>query len=416
MRLLHTADWHLGQTFHDYDREYEHACFFDWLALQIRERKPDALLVSGDIFDSVNPPASAQRLYYDFLKRATDIHPALQIVVTAGNHDAAARLEAPAPLLHRFNAVVVGTVERTAEARIDYSKFLVPLKDSSGKVAAIVLAVPFLRMGDLPQIPRAEDAYTAGIAAFYEQLTGHARALRDTQHPEAALIAMGHCHLTEGAESRDSERRLVVGGLESLSADTFPKELAYVALGHLHKPQSFDSGRVQYSGSPIPLSFTEKEYRHRVCECEFGPAGQLVQRSLEIPRVVGLLSLPKGKAVPLNQLEALLKNEDYGAADSSEKHPFLEVRYLDDGPDPTRRYRIEQALAGKPVRLASTKFESKQAASDSPRLGNEQDLGDLQSVDPLEVLLAAYNERYEGAEPEALVLAAFKEILSEVNE
>ncbi len=416
MRLLHTADWHLGQTFHDYSREYEHACFFDWLALQIRERQPDALLVSGDVFDSVNPPASAQRLYYDFLKRATDTHPRLQIVITAGNHDAAARLEAPAPLLHRFNAVVVGTVERTAEARIDYSKFLVPLRDTSGQVAAIVLAVPFLRMGDLPQTPGAQDSYTAGVAAFYEQLTDHARAFRDSEHPGAALVAMGHCHLTEGAESRDSERRLVVGGLESLSAGAFPKELAYVALGHLHKPQSFDGGRVQYSGSPIPLSFTEKEYRHRVCECEFGPDGLLVQRSLEIPRSVGLLSLPKGKAVPLGQLETLLQKEDYGAVDSSDKHPFLEVRYLDDGPDPTRRYRIEQALAGKPVRLASTKFETKDTASASARPQGEQDLGDLQSVDPLEVLLAAYNERYEGAEPEAVVLAAFKEILSEVNE
>jgi exonuclease SbcD len=416
MRLLHTADWHLGQSFHDYDREYEHACFFDWLTLQIKERKPDALLVSGDVFDSVNPPASAQRLYYDLLKRATDAHPGLQIVVTAGNHDAAARLEAPAPLLNRFNAVVIGTVERTAEASIAYSKFLVPLSNASGKVVAIVLAVPFLRTGDLPQISGAQDAYAAGVAAFYEQLTAHACALRDAEHPGAVLIAMGHCHLAEGAESRDSERRLVVGGLESLSARTFPKDLAYVALGHLHKPQSFDGGRVQYSGSPIPLSFTEKGYLHRVCECEFGPAGLLVQRSLQIPRTVGLLSLPKGKAVPMNELEALLQNEDYGAAESNEKHPFLEVRYLDDGPDPTRRYRVEQALAGKPVRLASTKFEPREQSSDSARAAGEETLGDLQSLDPLEVLLAAYHERYEGAEPEPAVLAAFKEILSEVNE
>jgi exonuclease SbcD len=416
MRLLHTADWHLGQTFHNYDREYEHACFLDWLAVQIRERKPDALLVSGDVFDSVNPPASAQRLYYDFLKRANDAHPGLQIVVTAGNHDAAARLEAPAPLLHRFQAVVVGTVERTAEARIDYSKFLVPLRNVSGKVAAIVLAVPFLRTGDLPQVSGVQDTYTAGVSAFYQQLTAHACTLRDAEHPEAALIAMGHCHLSEGAESRDSERRLVVGGLESLSATTFPKELAYVALGHLHKPQSFDDGRVQYSGSPIPLSFTEKGYLHRVCECEFGPAGLLLQRSLEIPRTVGLVSLPKGKAIPMTELEQLLRNEDFGAAVLSQKHPFLEVRYLDDGPDPTRRYRVEQALAGKPVRLANTKFEAREPASDAARAGEAEDLGDLNALDPLEVLLAAYHERYEGAQPEPAVLAAFREILSEVNE
>jgi exonuclease SbcD len=118
----------------------------------------------------------------------------------------------------------------------------------------------------------------------------------------------------------------------------------------------------------------------------------------------------------MNELEALLQNEDYGAAESNEKHPFLEVRYLDDGPDPTRRYRVEQALAGKPVRLASTKFEPREQSSDSARAAGEETLGDLQSLDPLEVLLAAYHERYEGAEPEPAVLAAFKEILSEVNE
>jgi exonuclease SbcD len=416
MRVLHTADWHLGQTFHDYDRDYEHTCFLDWLLLQIEARKPDALLVSGDVFDSVNPPASAQRLYYDFLRRAADVHPGLQMVVTAGNHDAAARLEAPAPLLHRFNVTVVGTVERDADAVIRYPKFLVPITNAQGKVAALVLAVPFLRINDLPVVPDAKDAYIEGVGAFYRELTREACRVRDSLHPGAVLVGMGHCHLGEGAESCDSERRLVVGGLESLSAATFPSELCYVALGHLHKPQSFDGGRVQYSGSPIPLSFTEKHYRHRVCELEFGPAGLLGQRTLEIPRAVPLLSLPEGRAVPMDALVEMLRGNDYGAADVREKYPFLEVRYLDDGPDPLRRHRIERALEGRPVRLAHTRFEPKDNPA-IPLTDQEQaGLGDLQSIDPLAVLLAAYRERYEGGEPEPALLAAFREILSEVNQ
>ena len=416
MRVLHTADWHLGQTFHDYDREYEHARFLDWLILQIEERTPDALLVSGDVFDSVNPPASAQRMYYDFLNRAAQAHPRLQIVVTAGNHDAAARLEAPAPLLQRFNTRVVGTVERTADASIDYAKFLLPLNNASGEVAAIVLAVPFLRMGDLPQTPDAQDVYTAGVAAFYARLTEEACTLRDARYPGAVLLGMGHCHLAEGAESLDSERRLVVGGLESLSATTFPKELCYVALGHLHKPQSFQSGRVQYSGSPIPLSFTERDYHHRICDLEFGSTGLLRQRSLEIPRAVAMLSLPKGPAVALDVLEQILRNEQYEGGNLREQHPFLEVRYLDDGPDPQRRYRIEQALAGKPVRLASTKFEARERIAGEEGMGAGEGLGDLRTIDPLEVLLAAYKEHYAGDEPDPALLSAFKEALAEVQE
>jgi exonuclease SbcD len=416
MRVFHTADWHLGQTFHEYDRDYEHACFLNWLLLEIAARKPDALLISGDVFDSVNPPASAQRMYYGFLTQAAAAHPGLQIVVTAGNHDAAARLEAPAPLLHRFNVTVVGTVDRNADAEIQYSKFLVPLRNAEGRVAAIVLAAPFLRTGDLPRIPVADNVYTAGVAAFYQRLTEKACSLRDAHHSGAVLVGMGHCHLGEGAESRDSERRLVVGGLESLSAAAFPRELCYVALGHLHKPQSFDGGRVQYSGSPIPLSFTERGYHHRVCELEFGSGGLLGQRSLEIPRAVPLLSLPEGRAICMDDLEKLLRNADYGAADSREKYPFLEVRYLDDGPDPQRRYRIEQALVGRPVRLATTKFEPKERATGALSETTDDLLVDLRSIDPLAVLMAAYRETYEEGEPEAALLSAFREVLSEVNE
>lgn len=416
MRVIHTADWHLGQTFHDYDRDYEHTCFLNWLLDQIGSRRPDALLISGDVFDSVNPPASAQRLYYDFLGRAAEAQPTLQIIVTAGNHDAAARLEAPGPLLQRFNVTVVGTVERTDTASIHYPKFLVPLRNTAGDVAAIVLAVPFLRMSDLPQLAGTANAYTAGIAAFYRSLTDQACLVRDSRHPKAVLIGMGHCHLAEGAESGDSERRLVVGGLESLSAAAFPRELCYVALGHLHKPQGFDNGRVQYSGSPLPLSFTEKNYHHRICELEFGPSGLIAQRSLEIPRAVGLLSLPEGRAVAIDALEKVLRNGDYGAAVPREQQPFLEVRYLDDGPDPQRRHRIERALQGKPVRLATTKFESGERTPGHPSEETTDGLGDLRSIDPLAVLLASYRERYEGGEPEPALLSAFREILAEVNE
>jgi len=416
MRVFHTADWHLGQTFHEYDRDYEHACFLDWLLQEIAARKPDAMLLSGDVFDSVNPPASAQRMYYEFLQKAAEVHPRLQMVITAGNHDAAARLEAPAPLLKRFNVHVLGTVDRIEGADIHYPKFCVPLRNAAGEIGAIVLAVPFLRPADLPQTPGAADVYNAGMTAFYRRLTEHACTLRDELHPGAILIGMGHCHLTEGAESRDSERRLVVGGLESLSAEMFPRELCYVALGHLHKPQSFDDGRVQYSGSPIPLSFTERAYHHRVCELEFGPAGLLERRSLEVPRAVPLLSLPEGRAVPMDALEEVLRNADYGTGTTRDQYPFLEVRYLDDGPDPKRRYRIEQAVAGKPVRLATTKFESKEPAAGGREGVSVDGLGDLRSVDPLEVLLAAYRERYEGGDPEAALLSAFREILTEVNE
>lgn len=410
LRVFHTADWHLGQTFHGYDRDYEHGCFLAWLLTQIEERKPDVLLVAGDVFDSGNPSAGSQKLYFDFLRRAVDTHPAMDIVLTAGNHDAAGRLEAPAPVLRSLNVHVVGTVERPSSGEIDYSKFLIPLKDASGSVAAIALAVPYLRASDLPQV-EANESYVAGARTFYRRATDAARRIRDEKHPEAVLIGLGHCHLMEGAESRDSERRLVVGGLEALRADDFPAELCYVALGHLHKPQAFQGGRVQYSGSPLPLSFTERDYRHRVLELEFGAEGLVKTHSLEIPRVVPLLSLPKGRAVPISELENMLRATDFGPPLEQEQQPFLEIRYLDDGPDPTRRHRVEEALKEKPVRLASTKFEASPKDCNAVGQPNSKSLGDLGSLDALEVLLAAFKETYPDGEPAPEMLQAFQEIL-----
>ena len=418
MRIFHTADWHLGQTFHDYDRDYEHRCFLEWLLGQIYTRKPDAMLLSGDVFDSVNPPASAQRMYYDFLKKAVDAHPSLQVVVTAGNHDAAARLEAPAHLLSHFNVHVLGTVSRSTNSTIDYSKFLVPLKNASGEVAVIALAVPYLRFTDLPLVPETAEAaaaYQAGMEAFYAQLTEEARRLRNECYPDAILVGMGHCHLMGGAESRDSERRLVVGGLEALTASSFPADLSYVALGHLHKPQAFQDGRVAYSGSPIPLSFTERQYRHQIWELEFSSNGLVERRSVEVPRAVAVLSLPEGRAVPMTELVTILRNADYGTGLGAEQYPFLEVRYVDDGPDPTRRYRIEEALKDKPVRLATTKFELGMQQMGANNGNAVADLGDLRSIDPLEVLMAAHRDSHAGVEPDAELLAAFREILTEVS-
>lgn len=418
MRVFHTADWHLGQTFHEYDRDYEHRCFLEWLLAQIHERKPDALLVAGDVFDSVNPPASAQRMYYDFLKKAVDAHPRLQIVVTAGNHDAAGRLEAPAHLLSHFNVHVLGTVERSTGSAIDYSKFLVPLKDASEKVAAIVLAVPYLRFTDFPHLPETEEAaaaYHAGMEAFYAQITAEALRLRAASYPGANLIGMGHCHLMGGAESRDSERRIVVGGLEALTPSSFPSELCYVALGHLHKPQAFQDGRVQYSGSPIPLSFTERQYRHQIWELEFADSGLVERRSVDVPRAVAMLSLPEGCAVPMTELLTVLRNADYGTGLGAEQHPFLEVRYLDDGPDPTRRHRVEEVLCDKPVRLAAAKFEPRRQQAGAHDGNAVAGLGDLHSIDPLEVLVAAHRDNHGGAGPDEDLLAAFQEILTQVN-
>jgi len=413
LRVLHTADWHLGQSFHGYDRDYEHSIFLDWLVLMLTERRTDVLLIAGDIFDSVNPSATAQRRFFDFLARAHAASPTLQIIITAGNHDAGARLEAPSGLLESLNITVVGTVSRDPEGAIHYHRFLVPLKDADGNVAALAIAVPFLRPADVPEMPDSSDFYLDGIRELYRGAVEAARARRDCDHQGAVLVALGHCHMLDAVESRDSERRIVIGGAEALRVDTFSAELAYVALGHLHQPQELDGGRIRYCGSPIPLSFSEKDYQHRIVEIVIDDAGNASITSVPVPKTAVLQRLPSDRAAPIAEILQLLGDAVFDTELPPEARPFLEVRVLDDGPDPTRRRRIEQALEGKAVRLASIKLESPQSSEATPKLGagNAPSLADLGSLDPEEIMLSAHRERY-GTEPDTALLAALREILA----
>lgn len=112
IRVLHTADWHVGQTLRGFSREYEHRKVFERLEEIVVERNVDALIIAGDVFDSQNPSGEAQQLFYNALVRLSRAQPRMTTVIVAGNHDAAGRLEAPRPLLEAFKIRVVGNVRR----------------------------------------------------------------------------------------------------------------------------------------------------------------------------------------------------------------------------------------------------------------------------------------------------------------
>ena len=415
LKLFHTADWHLGQSFCGFDRDFEHARFFDWLLAALESHRPDAMIVSGDIFDTINPSAVSQKRLYDLLSKVSRVLPGMQIVLTAGNHDAAARLEAPAPLLHAMDIHVVGTVLWTDDNEIDYRKFLIPICNSQSEVSAILLAVPFLRPSDVPFVQDAADPYIAGIHELYRKVTAAAMELASQHDPKPVLIAMGHCHVSGGDESRDSERRIIIGGSESIDVGTFGAGISYVALGHLHKAQKFDQGRIRYSGSPIPLSFAESHYRHQVVKLTFCDQSLLVAEELLIPRSVQLLRVPEKSATVLAEVLPQLESLSLDESLPPEQHPFLEVRVREEGPDPTRRRKIEQALEGKPVRLASIKIETPCSETDTDPLDTNLDQNALHWIQPEEIFLGAYEQKYH-CMPNDNVLKAFHEVLQTVSQ
>lgn len=412
MKILHTSDWHLGHSLKGFDRHFEHQCFLDWLLVQLREQDVDALLISGDIFDNANPSAAAQKQLYRFLQAAREASPYLRVIMIAGNHDSPGRLEAPSPLLDLFDTTVVGQTGRQTDGQIDLASLIVPLHDRNNVCRAWCLAVPFLRPGDVPRIDTGGDSYLAGVTTLYQEALQQVLLKRQASE---AILAMGHCHLDGGAVSADSERRIVVGGLEALSAAMFDKHVAYAALGHLHLPQSV-GGRewVRYSGSPLPLSFSEIDYPHQVVLLNL--EGETVKSidKLLVPRAVDLLRVPSRPAL---LPEVLAQLHQWTAAEPDlpeDRWPYLEVRVLFDAPEPGARAEIESALAGKPVRLAGIDVSytrGKHAADDDVVTM----LGDLSQLQPEDVLQRHYQKQYGSAVPDEL-LQAFQTLLLETED
>lgn len=241
MRILHTADWHLGARLVERERLPEHAAFCDWLIETLHTEKIDALLLSGDVFDAANPPQDAVGLYFDFIRRLADLR-TVKAVITGGNHDSASHLNAPRELLRRFEVHVFG---HAGENVVDLG-------------GAVVAAVPFLRERDLRQAATGETMtevhaqLRAAIQEHYAAQLAACRALARNQ----PVIAMGHLTVL-GATTSDSERDIHIGNLGAVGADVFAG-FDYTALGHLHRPQKVGGQEnVRYSGSPVALSFSE---------------------------------------------------------------------------------------------------------------------------------------------------------------
>lgn len=407
IRILHTADWHLGQTFFGYDRTQEHEHFLDWLAGVLTKNKIDVLIVAGDVFDVSNPSAASQRMFYRFIHRVTTENPRLQLVVVAGNHDSAARLESPLPLLQEMRTEIKGIV-RKQNGKMDYEHLLVELKNAAGEVEALCLAVPFLRQGDYPVVETEGNPYAEGVKELYARLLKYALKKRTDGQ---ALVAVGHL-LATGSEiaEKDHSERIIIGGLESVSPESFPEQIVYTALGHIHKAQRV-SGRenIRYAGSPLPMSFAEKHYHHGVVKVTLDEGWAVEIEKLEYTPLVRLLSIPATEAAApdevLDELRGLELPED-------EPMPYLEVKVKLSEPEPMLRQQVEEILEGKPVRLARIVSFYRQAAEGS--VEEETLTAGLQEMNPLQIVKATFENSYQTEMPEELV-NLFQEACRTIN-
>lgn len=291
-RIIHTADWHLGKPLHDLSRVQEHDIFLDWLLDKIKELDADALLIAGDVFDSGLPPQKVLKQWYGFVKKLKQIGDC-RLVVIGGNHDSPLQLESAAPVLELLDVRVDGRVKEDPADRI----LLLP--DSENPQVAVAM-IPYLRDADLRVGTFGEDLneirtkVEKGIRQKYEE---SARVLDQYSCP---AVATGHLTVS-GMKNSDSEQA-IIGGIEGVSHELFPERFGYVALGHLHRPQSRDGNRVRYSGSPIPLSFSEAEDKKEVRVLDVSPDG-IENSSLPIPPSRNLVQL----VVPFDDMESSIR-------------------------------------------------------------------------------------------------------------
>lgn len=361
LRFFHTSDWHLGQFFYNHSRHYEHTCFLQWLLDELRQKQPDALLIAGDVFDVVNPSTIALKQLNQFIAQAHQQAPHLQILIIAGNHDSGYRLEQSAPLLEKYNTHVVGVIEWNEDKSLNTDKLIIPIYNKSKEITAWCIALPYLRPAEITagqfgtthtNDSLANNAGHAGgipdsqaaTEALYKHLMQEVR-LRKTA--EQSLILMTHAHM-QGGNTSDSERPIVIGNAEALSTKLFDKDIQYVALGHLHRPQQIESAHIRYSGSPIPLSFSELSYQHQIVDVKLSVASQAEIQAIPVPRRVPLIRLKGDLEQVLAKAKSLIASDSLPI----DQRTFLDVEYTSNTPAPPDfRQQLEQAIPGDNYRL-----------------------------------------------------------------
>ncbi len=265
MKLLHIGDIHLGCKLHGQSRSDEFQRVFKHLTTRVKEECVEAVLISGDVFDTGAPSNETESLYYTFLRDLTQAG-CKQVVIIAGNHDSPAQLKAPKEFLQLMGIHVVAEIDRE-----DLSKEVIPLGDPENP-AAYVCAVPYLRCPDVRNDASAEaesteardEAFRNGVREHYRKVYKLAASLRkDSSVP---ILGMGHLYAQGSVLGTYKGRQQLVGNVQDVSLEGLAEGFGYLALGHIHRPQALNGHENwRYAGSLLPMNFREdKEYETQV--------------------------------------------------------------------------------------------------------------------------------------------------------
>ena len=393
MKILHTSDWHLGQSFMGKSREDEHIAFLSWLLQKIKDEEINVLIVAGDIFDIGTPPNYALELYYDFLKNLVQTN-CKYTIITAGNHDSVSNLKAPKQLLAMLNISIIASGEEDEIIEIY----------NNSKLEGVICAVPFLRDSVVRRAIRGESSkdkdksLTDGIREHYQSVYNRAKDIvRDSDIP---IVATGHL-TTVGAKISDSERDIYIGGSVNIDSSFFGEYFNYVALGHLHNNQKVGSNHIRYSGSPIPLSFSEADRDKRVNIVSF-KENIVIVKEVTIPITKNLIVIKGNLNLVIEELEKI-----------ENKTCWIEIHLDDENPIKANR-EIKTLAKSLDLTILVIKMNNSTNALDI----DKNNLVPLEQKTPLDIfnLLLRSDKVYDDDKIRDELVDSFKIILEELEE
>ncbi len=407
-RILHTSDWHLGNSLHGHPRIDEYKSFFKWLKETVVKEEIDALLVSGDIFDTGSPSNAAEELYYSFLTSLQGTS-CKSVVVTAGNHDSPSTLAVSKSILELLNVHVVAT----PDSNLNFANEVLPLPNAENP-EIIVCAAPFLRDRALQaslgnaEFATSEQFVRNGTAKHFSILKEHALRLREECGKPLPIVAMAHLFAAGAAPSENAGETefSILGNLENVNTDIFPPDFDYVALGHIHRPQSVGGeDRIRYSGSPLPMGFDEAERENVVLIVDFSPGEKPKVRPLGVPRFCWWKTVSGNDAESIRAQIAAVGKDFPGA--------MLRIRYTGSG----NMGNLRQAFAGDAKSVGLELVHAEYAARASQSHAMEVQVRDLSELTPSQIFEKQLGEMDFNQEPglKPRVLAAFEEILKKIQ-
>ena len=417
MRILHTSDWHLGRTLEGRTRIEEQREFMDELCTILESESINLVLVAGDVFDTYNPSAEAEKVFYEALERISG-NGRRAVVVIAGNHDSPDRLHAANPLAYKQGIFLLGypgedlseelsafpVIEEAAASTEESAAAPKRISRPAGGPGWLELSVPGCaenaviaclpypseqRLNDILSLSLEDEdmqkAYSERVAAAFQQASANYR-------DDTVNLAVSHLFVLGGMSS-DSEREIQLGGAYVVEPAAMPAKAHYVALGHLHRPQAVGGTPVpcRYSGSPLCYSFSETDQQKEVVLIEARPGFETIIKQIR---------LTAGKPMRLLRFADYEQACDWCSADEN-KNTWADIQIQSPQPLTSQQVaelrKIHAGIINVRVIL--------------PGLNNEENSGPRLSELPLEVKFSRFVARETGTAPQQELIDLLLDLL-----